>query len=142
MRSAPHRRFSVAMRRMSSTTSGGTRGGAGGFFRERHLQNNRKPSRCQRRRVSGLNEQEGVAPAGGHAGKGDEKEAVPGMESRLRRSARSDGELMPQKGVLGEKFLGGPQEVGEESSGDAGGSARRRQARPGNSAGGGASAVA
>jgi hypothetical protein len=64
------------------------------------------------------------------------------MESRLRRSARSEGELMPQKGVLGEKLLGGPQEVGEESSGDAGGSGRRRQTRQDNSARGGASAVA
>jgi hypothetical protein len=42
------------MRRMRSTTSGGTRGGAGDFFRERHFQSRRKPSRCQRRRVSGL----------------------------------------------------------------------------------------
>jgi hypothetical protein len=89
-----------------------------------------------------LDEHEGVAPVGGQAGKGDEQEAVPGPEPRLRRSASRDDELMPQKRVLGEEFLGGAQEVDQEPSGEAGGSARRCQARQGSSAGSVASAVA
>ncbi len=88
-----------------------------------------------------LDEHEGIAPAGEDAGKGDEKEAVPGTEPGLLRSATTDGELMSQECVLGAKFLGGAQEVGKEPSGDAGGSARRGpQARQGSSAGVGASA--
>ena len=54
MRSAPQRRFSVPMRRMKWMTSGERRCALDGFRRERHFQKSRRPSRCQRRSVSGL----------------------------------------------------------------------------------------
>ncbi len=50
----PDRRFSVAMRRVRWTTSSERREVLGGLRRERHLHHSRKPSRCQRRSVSGL----------------------------------------------------------------------------------------
>ncbi len=55
MRSAPHSRFSVAMRRMSKTTSAEMRGFAGAFRLERHLQNRRNTSRCHPRSPIGNN---------------------------------------------------------------------------------------
>ena len=53
-RSAPQSRFSAAMRRISSTRSGDTRGVDGIVDRDFQRQSKRNPSRCQRSTVSGF----------------------------------------------------------------------------------------
>jgi hypothetical protein len=86
-------------------------------------------------------DEQGIAPAREHGGKGDEKDTVPRTELGPLHSASSDGKLMTEKCALGAKCLGGANEIRKESPRDAGGPARRgREARQGNSGDGGASA--
>jgi len=54
MRSAPHRRFSRAMRWISSIVDAATRGGAAPRRLDFHFHRSLNPSRCQRRTVFGL----------------------------------------------------------------------------------------
>ena len=90
----------------------------------------------------GLDEHKGVAPTGEHAGQSYKKDAVSGAEEGPPRSANGDGELMAKESILGEKFVGRAQAVGNEASGDAGGPATGGgQVHQGGSADGEASAL-
>ncbi len=104
MRSAPQRRFSIAMRRMGAMTSGAMRGSRKPSERDLFRRGTRNPARCQRRTVSGLTR----SRARLHRGRSLASRTADRARGRERRGvwdgARRDDELLAQKRVFGNQL--------------------------------------
>ncbi len=129
-RSAPHRRFSIAMRRMRWTTSGEGREVPGGFRRERPpLPPQPEAFSVPAQKRIGLDEHEGVAPVRQHRGEGHQQGAFRGAKLRLLDASGGNQELLAKEGVLREELPFGAYEISEEPPGNAAGPGSQHASR-------------
>ena len=117
------------MCRMSARTSGATAGRPGPFRRLFQAPEEFEASPMPPDHRGGLDDGDGIRPAGPQAGQQDPEQAVGGSQPWTRHGALEDGQLVPQCEVLEHEGALGPDTT-EEACEDQGSTCRPSSIRP------------